>query len=195
MTVLLSLLAFARPLFAGLGSALQKPAVVVALAFALLLGGLMIEDHARTGAAVRTRAAEAALSAEKASEAIAARQDAATREAAAADASSQAVIQTNLDTLTQEVPRYVPASTDLKCVFPAGLVSLLDAGAAGVPLPAAPGVADDAPSAFRLSDLAVNALRNDAAKRANDVQLLDLQAWIRAQAAISGPVMKEEDRP
>ncbi len=184
MTLLLSLLSLARPGLAALWSALQKPAVLIALAFALLLGALALEDRARTAAGAKARAAEADLSAEKAAAALAARQTAATDKLAAADAGKQAAIQTELTTLTQEIPRYVPLSTDAGCVVPLSVVSLLDAGAAGLSLPPAPGVADDAPSAFRLSDLAANALANDAAKRANDAQLTDLQAWILAQQKI-----------
>jgi len=184
MTILMSLLTFAKPLLSALWSALQKPAVLIALAFALLLGALWLEDHGRTAATAKAKAAEAALSSERAAEALAARQTAASTQAAATDGAKQAAIQTDLHTLTQELPHYVPVSTDTGCVFPGSVVSLLNAGAAGLQLPDTPSLTDDVPSAFRLSDLAANALQNDAAKRANDAQLVDLQAWILSQQKI-----------
>jgi len=192
MTILLSLLSFARPLLGALWSALQRPAVLIAVAFAVLIGALWLEDHARVAASAKAKAAEAALSAEKAAEALAARQAAVTTASAATDAAAQSTIAANGAALIKEVKAYVPISTDTLCVVPLSTVSLLDAGVRGLQLPDAPAVADDAPSTFRLSDLAANALTNDAAKRANDAQLTDLQAWIRAQREISS---QQERRP
>jgi hypothetical protein len=185
MTVLLWLLGFLKPVGSAIGSALQKPAVLCALAIAVLLAAVWFEDHARTAAVAREKAAAAALVAERAAEVLRAKQQAVSDASAAHDAQAQAQIQTVYRNLTQQVTRYVPLSTDAQCVVPVGAVRLLDAGAAGLQLPDAPGVADAAPSAFHLSDLALNALANLEAKRANDQQLIDLQAWIRAQQALA----------
>lgn len=184
MTALLSLFTLARPFLAAAWSALQKPAVLIAVGFAVLIGALWWEAHGRSAALAQAKAAKAALAAEKAAEAFKARQAVVTDRAAAADASAQSRILTVYKTLSMEIPNAIPPSADAQCVVPPAAVRLLDAGVSGVSLPEPSGGADAAAPAGSLSGVAAGYLATLEAKRANDQQLTDLQAWVLAQQAI-----------
>ena len=186
MTAILSLLSLAKPMLSAAWAALQKPAVLIALAIVLLLAALWFEDHARGAAVSRQKAAETALAAAKASAVVEARQAAVSEAAASTDATAQARILTVYKSLSMEIPHVLPAAADAQCVVPSGVVGLLDAGVSGLPFPGPAGGADAAAPAVdaHLSDLVADALANDQAKRSNDRQLIDLQAWVRGQQAV-----------
>ena len=129
-------------------------------------------------------ASQSAVQALQAAARVKSAQDAAAAPVEAQHAAAQVQIQTVYRTLTERVPVYVPAKADAGCVIPRSAVSLLDAGVSGLQLPDTAGGPDGAPSPIGLSALVANALANDEAKRANDQQLISLQAWVRAQAAV-----------
>lgn len=106
------------------------------------------------------------------------------------DVVAQAQIRTVYKTLIQEVPVHVDQKAVADCVVPVGFVRLFNAGANGLDVSAVPdpaGRPDDAPSGVGLDTVARVTLGNDAGKQADDQQLLDLQAWVRAQQALNPP--------
>lgn len=98
---------------------------------------------------------------------------------------ADAAIRTQFQTLTQKATRYVPVSTDTQCIVPGSVVSLLNASVSGLSLPDAPSLADGAPSGTRFSDIVANDLANTQAARLNKQQVLDWQAWAKAQQALN----------
>lgn len=112
----------------------------------------LAEEKARVAAEVEKRRQQVATFVLQAT-AAGDRADKAERERDAARAAKANVI-------TKEIPRYVTAAADARCLIPRGFVYLHDAiRAGGVPAAAAPaGLAVDEPSTVALSDLA----RNDA---------------------------------
>ena len=109
---------------------------------------------------------------------------------ATAAAEAQVEIRTVTRTLIKEVPVHVTPDDDRRCVVPVGFVRIHDAAAAGIrPVPDPAGRADDAASGLALSAVAGTVVENYAGTcAANARQLSDLQAWVRAQAAVmNGP--------
>ncbi|HEY0265710.1 MAG TPA: hypothetical protein VGC16_03100 [Rhizomicrobium sp.] len=105
--------------------------------------------------------------------------DAADSEARAHAASDQA-IQTQIQTVIREVPRYVSIQSDSRCVVPWGVVRLLDAAASGadpgdVAAAIAPGQPDDAASDVRLSEIVALQAANLGAGHENADQLTHLE--------------------
>lgn len=93
-------------------------------------------------------------------------------------------IRTVTKTLVQQVPVYVNAQADADCTLHAGTIRLLDAAASGTELPATaqgPGDPDDAPSPFKLDQVAASVVGNYGLANAERLQLIDLQDWIRKQ--------------
>ena len=81
-------------------------------------------------------------------------------------------------TLTKEVTVYVPASADP--VLPAGWLLLHDAAATSTVPPAPDGI-DVAAPAIAASQALKGVVGNYGACHATEAQLLELQAWVRAQ--------------
>jgi hypothetical protein len=92
----------------------------------------------------------------------------------------QRAADAQIKTVVKEVPVYVSASSDAKCILPWGAVRLLDAAASGAD-PAglrdriAPGQPDDAASSIALSDAVALLAGNLGAARQNAGQLEHLQ--------------------
>tara|TARA_R110002124_G_scaffold173690_4_gene341314 strand:- start:8540 stop:9100 length:561 start_codon:yes stop_codon:yes gene_type:complete len=164
-------------------------AVALAVGFS---GGWTVRDWkaARDDAAAIEAAHQAQLAAvAKALRIERAQADTSDRIAAEA-AEAQTQIRTVTRTLIKEVPVYVTPDDDRRCVVPVGFVRIHDAAAAGIrPLPDPAGRPDDAPSGLALSAVAGTVVENYAGTcAANARQLSDLQAWVRAQAAVmNGP--------
>ncbi len=164
-------------------------AVALAVGFS---GGWTVRDWkaARDDAASIEAAHQAELAAVDAALKLE-RTQAATSDGIAAEAAeAQVQIRTVTRTLIKEVPVYVTPDDDRRCVVPVGFVRIHDAAAAGrtaIPDPA--GRPDDAPSGLALSAVAGTVVENYAGTcAANARQLSDLQAWVRAQAAVmNGP--------
>ena len=171
MTALLPLLLNWKAWLAGL---------IAALLVMVAVDGFRIKR-----ANAELKATHAQLAQAQAYAALKARQASVSGKIDAQQAADQQAVQTVYRTLTKDVILYVPLETDARCIVPNSVVRLLDAGATGLSLPDAPSLADASPSAFRLSDLASNALANDAAKKANDVRLAALQDWVRQQQALN----------
>lgn len=105
-------------------------------------------------------------------------------------AEAQVQIRTVTQTIIKEVPVYVPAEADAACVVPRGAVVLLNAAAAGEPLPESAGepdaaAANAAPSGIALSRLVGVTAENYGSYQSVARQLVDLQDWIRQQQAVT----------
>ena len=85
-------------------------------------------------------------------------------------------------TLTKEIPVYVTAHADARCVVPVGFARVHDAAAAGV-LPGAPGAADAQPSSLALSAVAGTVVDNYTTCHTTAAQLTALQDWVRVNTA------------
>ena len=85
-------------------------------------------------------------------------------------------------TLTKEIPVYVTAHADARCVVPVGFARVHDAAAAGV-LPGAPGAADAQPSSLALSAVAGTVVDNYTTCHVAAAQLTALQDWVRINTA------------
>lgn len=119
-----------------------------------------------------------------------AEQVAATHRVEAEAAAAQAEIRTVYRTITERIPVYVTRESDDRCPVPVGFVRLHDHAAAGAAPPAVPdpaGQPHDAASGVALSAVAGTVAGNYEACHAVRRQLIDLQAWIRAQQALDGP--------
>ncbi|HTH15737.1 MAG TPA: hypothetical protein VL974_03725 [Magnetospirillum sp.] len=109
-----------------------------------------------------------------------------TQDAGQAAAEHKQTIQVITKTIVKEVPRYVSAKTDAACVIPYGTIRLLDAAARGVPLvPDASGKSDGDPSGVPLSAVVSAAAEDLGTGNETRQQLIDLQAWVRAQQAVA----------
>lgn len=87
--------------------------------------------------------------------------------------------------LIKEVPVYVPAEADARCIVADGFVRLHDAAAAGA-LPAVSGpaaVPDGAASSVALSDVGRTVVENYGIAHENAQQLNALQEWVAAISA------------
>ena len=85
-------------------------------------------------------------------------------------------------TLTQEIPVYVTAPADARCLVPVGFARVHNAAAAGV-LPGTPGAADAQPSGLALSAVAGTVVDNYTTCHATAAQLTALQDWVRVNTA------------
>ena len=90
-------------------------------------------------------------------------------------------IQSQIQTVIEKVPVYVPAKADAECRIPWGAVRLLDAAASGAGLAdsvagVGPGQPDDAASDVTLSETVALLAANAATARQNAEQLTALQA-------------------
>lgn len=161
-------------------------AVAAALAFLLGFGGCwklrdwMAAEAAQKVAQAQTKASEAARVQERravaVSDTIGAR-----HEVAAAN------IRTVTRTLIREVPVYVTAEADARCVVPVGFVRLHDAAASGRPasLPDPAGQSHDAPSGLDLSAVGGVVAENYGTCREDAQRLIDLQDWVTAQRELA----------
>lgn len=97
-------------------------------------------------------------------------------------ARSQRKVEIRTQTLTREVPKYVPYSVDVATPIPLGFVRVFDAGAAGAAdpagLPIAAGQPNDAASDVKLSEIAAVSAANDDAFYQNADQLIALQGYV-----------------
>jgi hypothetical protein len=102
-------------------------------------------------------------------------------------------ITTFTNTELIEVPKYVTVKADSQCSVPRGFVRLHD-GAAGnlPPVPLTAGQSDDDPSGVELSAVADTITANYGTCNETRQQLIDLQAWIRAQAEASASFMRTQ---
>jgi hypothetical protein len=91
------------------------------------------------------------------------------------------------ETITKEVPVYVPVQADAQCIINHGFVRLHDSAASGVN-PGAPGNADAAPSGIALSTVAETVTINYNIARQNAEQLKALQEWVKAIHGTQVPV-------
>jgi hypothetical protein len=94
--------------------------------------------------------------------------------------------QTQIQTVIREVPVYVSAASDAKCVLPWGAVRLLDAAASGADPTqlrdhVAPGQPDDAASDVELSEMVALLAANLGTARRNADQLMHLQRALTPQ--------------
>lgn len=99
------------------------------------------------------------------------------------------VVREKGDTITKEVPVYVPVQADAACTINRGFVRLHDAAAAG-DLPESARDADAAPAGLALSAVAGTVAANYQTCHENAEQLRALQAWIsevRAEEQASSP--------
>lgn len=147
------------------------------------------------GAIKHDRAVARALAASEAVEiaglkAVAARAAQTAKISAAAEAKQIVVqhdIQIQTRTIVKEVPTYVSAEADARCVLPVGFVRLFNAAATGAD-PAAvtdpAGRPDEAPSGIECSEVAETVAESFGAARSNAAQLTGLQAWNLEQAAL-----------
>ena len=96
-------------------------------------------------------------------------------------------IQTLTRTLIEKVPVHVTPAADRACVVPLGFVRVHDAAAAGdlSALSGAPGQSDDAPSGLALSAVAGAVVANYGTCNTTAQQLSDLQAWLKAEQAVT----------
>ena len=113
-------------------------------------------------------------------------QDAVALAAAVKEAKAQATVETQIVTVTKEIPRYVTIHQDAVVCVPYGLVRLLDATVnqtdpSAFQPPA--GQSDDTCSPVKASALAGSVIANYGAAIANAEQLTALQAWIVANHA------------
>lgn len=88
-------------------------------------------------------------------------------------------VQAAAQTITQEIPVYVPPTADP--LLPLGWRLLHDAAAAARALPQAPEGADVARPDARASEAITAVVGNYATCTANAVQLEELQDWVRSQ--------------
>ena len=85
-------------------------------------------------------------------------------------------------TITKEIPVYVTAQADARCVVPVGFARVHDAAAAGV-LPSTPSAADAQPSGLALSAVAGTVVDNYTTCHTTAAQLTALQDWVRVNTA------------
>ena len=85
-------------------------------------------------------------------------------------------------TITKEIPVYVTAQADARCVVPVGFARVHDATAANV-LPGPPGAADAQPSDLALSAVAGTVVDNYTTCHTTAAQLTALQDWVRVNTA------------
>lgn len=90
-------------------------------------------------------------------------------------------------TITREVPVYVTAQADHRCVVPLGFARVHNAAAQGIDLPRPAGSADAAPSGIALSAVAGTVVDNYTTCHANAAQLSTLQEWARAHSVKEHP--------
>lgn len=117
------------------------------------------------------------------------RQDAATSATEIAAVKAQQQIQTVTQTVIQKVPVYVTPKSDADCVLPNGFIKLLDAaGLSADPdtLPGAAGEPNDSASGLRLSQAAALLAENLGNAALERQELIEWQAWARAQEAAAG---------
>jgi hypothetical protein len=151
----------------------------LALVIAVALGGFFEGIHYKTLEDV-----SATATAEQAVIAQTQTADRITATASAGAALDQLKIADFTQTRIIEVPVHVTKKSDARCVVPRGFVGLHDTAASGVPaVPLATGQSDDDPSGIALSALAGTVAGNYGTCRQTRQQLIDLQAWVRAQAA------------
>lgn len=102
-------------------------------------------------------------------------------------------VRTVTRNIVHDVPNLVPVEVDRAYgPLPVGFVRVWNAAVGGVPtVPDAAGRADAAPSGIDPSAVAANAAENFGIAHENAEQLIGLQDWVRAQAAIS----RETPRP
>lgn len=100
-------------------------------------------------------------------------------------ATRQVEIRTVTQEIIREVPRYVTVQADANCTVPVGFVRHHDLAASGAApsLPDAAYAPNDAPSGVALSTVSTTLAENYGSCRADAGRLLDLQEWIRRQAA------------
>lgn len=159
-----------------------------ASAFAAMLGGFAAgwQAHVMWDKAMTAQTTAAVARVEQKQAAVAAK-------AGADHAKSAAKTRVVYETLVKEVPVYVPASADDRCVVPLGFVRLHDAAAQGVPAPAPdPGEPADAPSGVALSAVASTVVANYGTCASNTGQLVDLIALLRKLGVTAAPA---EDPP
>lgn len=92
------------------------------------------------------------------------------------------VVREKGDTITKEVPVYVPVQADAACTINRGFVRLHDAAAASE-LPKPAGDADAPAAGLALSAVAGTVAGNYQSCHENAEQLRALQAWVREMAA------------
>lgn len=85
-------------------------------------------------------------------------------------------------TIVQKVPVYVPQTVVDGCTLNRGFVSVLDAAAAGVDLPAAASAADAAAAGIGLNTVASSVVSNYTTAHVIRAQLIALQDWVRAHS-------------
>jgi len=85
-------------------------------------------------------------------------------------------------TITKEIPVYVTAQADARCIVPLGFARVHDAAATAV-LPAPPGSTDAQPSGLALSTVAGTLVDNYTTCHGTSAQLTALQDWVRANTA------------
>jgi|GEM_PF-778650 len=103
---------------------------------------------------------------------------------------AQVEIRTITRTIVEKVPVYVTAEADAACVVPRGAVVLLNAAAAGDPLPKSASEPDAAAANAEASGVALSRLVEVTAENYGSYQsvarqLTDLQDWIRQQQAVT----------
>jgi hypothetical protein len=128
----------------------------------------------------------------KAAAAIKKAEDQFSLQAAVDEAKKQAQIVTVTNTVTKEVPKYVPIGS--KCPVTIGLLRVLDAAVLGVDpaqLPLGPGQSDESCADVDARTLALNIVANYGACQANAQQLTSLQAWVRGIIEASKPAGKK----
>lgn len=86
-------------------------------------------------------------------------------------------IRTVTQTLTKEVPIYVPLQSDLACTLPVGFVRLHDAAAHGSPVPGSAGGSVEAPSGVPLSAAAETIVGNYGVGYEWRAEALAWRAW------------------
>jgi hypothetical protein len=153
-------------------------------------GGFKLAWQLQAGAIAKiqladARAEAAAVTKARVQEAAAAK---VSDEAGAKAADHQAKIQVVTRTIVREVPAHVTPQADARCVIPVGLVRVHDAAARGVDVTEVPdptGRSDDAPASVRCSELAGVVADNYGLYRSVSQQLIDLQDWVTAQAALA----------
>lgn len=103
----------------------------------------------------------------------------------AKSAARQVQIRTVTQEIIREVPTYVTVQADARCDVSTGFVRHHDRAASGAPasLPDPAGPSNDAPSGVALSTVSRTLAENYGQCIADSGRLLDLQEWIRAQAA------------
>jgi hypothetical protein len=84
-------------------------------------------------------------------------------------------------TITKEIPVYVNAQADARCIVPLGFARVHDAAAAVLPAP--PGSTDAQPSGLALSTVAGTIVDNYTTCHGTSAQLTALQDWVRANTA------------